>query len=50
MDTFDAMMQRGGGAAIRTAGRFFMKDRLNPYVWEKFDELWTAIQQSPPEE
>jgi len=26
------------------------KDRLNPYVWEKFDELWTAIQQSPPEE
>ena len=26
------------------------KDQLNPYVWEKFDELWTAIQQSPPEE
>jgi hypothetical protein len=26
------------------------KNRLNPYVWEKFDELWTAIQQSPPEE
>jgi hypothetical protein len=26
MDTFDAMMQRGGEAAIRTAGRFFMKD------------------------
>jgi hypothetical protein len=25
-------------------------DRLNPYVREKFDELWTAIQQSPPEE
>lgn len=29
--------------------REFM-DRLNPYVWEKFDELWTAVQQSPPEE
>ena len=26
------------------------RDRLDPYVWEKFDELWTAIQQSPPEE
>ena len=26
------------------------KDKLNPYVGEKFDELWTAIQQSPPEE
>jgi hypothetical protein len=26
MDTFDALMQRGGDAAIRTAGRFFMKD------------------------
>jgi len=26
------------------------KDRLNPYVWKKFDELWTAIEQSPPEE
>jgi hypothetical protein len=25
-------------------------DRLNPYVREKFVELWTAIQQSPPEE
>jgi hypothetical protein len=24
--------------------------RLNPYVREKFDELWAAIQQSPPEE
>lgn len=29
--------------------REFM-DRLNPYVREKFDELWTAIQHSPPEE
>ena len=26
MDTFDAIMERGGEAAIRTAGRFFMKD------------------------
>jgi len=26
MDTFDAMMERGGEAAIRNAGRFFMKD------------------------
>jgi len=26
------------------------KDRLNPYVREKFDELWTAVQQAPPEE
>ena len=26
MDTFDTMMRRGGGAAIRAAGRFFMKD------------------------
>lgn len=26
MDTFEAMMERGGGAAVRTAGRFFMKD------------------------
>src|SRR5436190_24185998 len=26
MDTFDAIMQRGGAAAIRAAGRFFMKD------------------------
>jgi len=26
MDTFDAMMERGGDTAIRTAGRFFMKD------------------------
>lgn len=26
------------------------KERLNPYVRGKFDELWTAIQQSPPEE
>jgi hypothetical protein len=26
MDTFDAMMERGGGAAIKAAGRFFMKD------------------------
>jgi hypothetical protein len=25
-------------------------DRLNPYVRQKFDELWSAIQQSPPEE
>lgn len=25
-------------------------NRLNPYVREKFDELWTAIEQSPPEE
>src|SRR5437667_6596292 len=29
--------------------REFM-DKLNPYVREKFDELWNAIQQSPPEE
>src|SRR5712691_2535088 len=29
--------------------REFM-DRLNPYVREKFDELWYAVQQSPPEE
>jgi len=26
MDTFDAIMQRGGDAAIRAAGRFFVKD------------------------
>jgi hypothetical protein len=26
------------------------RDRLNPYVREKFDELWNAIQQSPPDE
>jgi len=26
MDTFEAMMERGGEAAIRAAGRFFMKD------------------------
>jgi len=26
------------------------KDHLNPYVREKFDELWTAVQQAPPEE
>lgn len=26
METFEAMMQRGGTAAIRQAGRFFMKD------------------------
>lgn len=26
MDTFDAMMKRGGESAIKTAGRFFMKD------------------------
>jgi hypothetical protein len=26
MDTFDAIMERGGSAAIRAAGRFFMKD------------------------
>src|SRR5437867_3859430 len=116
MDTFDAMMERGGEAAIRNAGKFFMKDDpvhhtlraiverlkelqipyciavgllsllelklasgmsaphrlkdladaqelirilklprefidlLNPYVREKFDELRTALQQSPPEE
>jgi hypothetical protein len=29
--------------------REFM-DELNPYVRQKFDELWTAVQQSPPEE
>jgi hypothetical protein len=26
------------------------KDRLNPYVHKKFDELWTAVKESPPEE
>jgi hypothetical protein len=29
MDTFDAMMERGGDAAIRAAGRFFTKDGLS---------------------
>lgn len=26
------------------------RDRLNPYVREKFDELWSALQEAPPEE
>jgi hypothetical protein len=26
------------------------KEQLNPYVWGKFDELWEALQQSPPDE
>jgi hypothetical protein len=25
-------------------------DRLNPYVRDKFEELWNTIQQSPQEE
>jgi hypothetical protein len=25
-------------------------DRLNPFVRDKFFELWTAVEQSPPEE
>lgn len=27
-----------------------LANELNPYVVAKFDELWTAIQQAPPEE